>query len=147
MSVVDAIEQARQSGDFNAFVQAVPYARFLGISVEERAGALYGRMKFADHLVGNPTLPALHGGTLAALLELAAQFELIYRHESVVLPKTVTLTVDYLRSAKPKDTLVQARIVRQGRRVSTVHAQAWQDDETQPVATATLQLLILGAER
>lgn len=144
MSIIGAIEQARSSGDFNAFVQAVPYARFLGISVEERDGALYGRMKFADHLVGNPTLPALHGGTLAALLELASQFELIWRAETIVLPKTVTITVDYLRSAKARDTFVRANIVRQGRRVTTVVAHAWQEDEHKPVARATANMLILG---
>lgn len=144
MSIVEAIEKARSKKDFNAFVQAVPYARFLGISVDERDGLLFGRMAYADHLVGNPTLPALHGGTLAALLELAAQFELIYRAETVVLPKTVTITVDYLRSARPKDTLVRAKIVRQGKRVTTVHAHAWQDDEAQPVAWATAHMLILG---
>jgi uncharacterized protein (TIGR00369 family) len=144
VSIVSAIARARDSGDFNAFVQAVPYAAFLGISVEEREGRLYGKMKFADHLVGNPTLPALHGGTLAALLECAAQFELIYRAETIVLPKTVTITVDYLRSAKPKDTFVRATIVRQGKRVTTVHAHAWQDDEAQPVAWATVHALIIG---
>lgn len=144
MTVVEAIEQARASGDFNAFVQAVPYARFLGITVEARDGRLYGRMKFSEHLVGNPTLPALHGGTLAAALECAAQFELIWRAETVVLPKTVTLTVDYLRSAKAKDTFVRASIVRQGKRVTTVHAHAWQDDEAQPVAWATVHALIIG---
>jgi uncharacterized protein (TIGR00369 family) len=144
VSIIAAIEQARASRDFNAFVQAVPYARFLGISGEEKAGVLYGKIAFAEHLVGNPTLPALHGGTLGALLECAAQFELIYRAETIVLPKTVTITVDYLRSARPKDTFVRAEIVRQGRRVSTVHAHAWQDDEAHPVATARLNLLILG---
>jgi uncharacterized protein (TIGR00369 family) len=144
VSVIEAIEQARAAHDYNGFVQSVPYARFLGISVEEKNGVLLGKMAFAEHLVGNPTLPALHGGTLAALLELASQFELIYRAETVVLPKIVTITVDYLRSAKAKDTFVRANIVRQGRRVSTVHARAWQDDESQPVATATSQMLIIG---
>ena len=144
VDVVEVIARARASGDFNAFVQAVPYAKFLGISVEERGGELVGKMAFSEHLVGNPTLPALHGGTLGALLECAAQFELIWRAETVVLPKTVTITVDYLRSAKAKDTWVKARIVRQGKRVTTVAAHAWQDDESQPVATANVHALILG---
>ena len=58
-------------------------------------------MRYADHLIGNPALPALHGGTLGALLESAAIFELLWRAETIVLPKTITLTVDYLRSGAP----------------------------------------------
>jgi acyl-coenzyme A thioesterase PaaI-like protein len=69
---------------------------------------------------------------------------LIYRAETIVLPKTVTITVDYLRSAKARDTFVRANIVRQGRRVTAVHAQAWQDDESKPVARASANMLILG---
>ena len=144
-TAVALVERARQTGDWNQLVQAIPYARFLGFSVEEQSGALVGRMRFAEHLVGNPSLPALHGGTLGALLESAAQFELLYRAGSVVLPKTVTLTIDYLRSGKPVDTFVRASIVKQGRRVSTVQAHAWQEDEAKPIATATVHLLVLGA--
>lgn len=139
------IERARTTSDWNALVDAVPYARFLGVSVEETDGALVGRMRFAEHLVGNPTLPALHGGTLSALLELAAQFEVLYRAESVVLPKTITVTVDFLRPGKPQDTFVRAKLWKQGRRVTTLHAHAWQEDEAKPIASATVHLLVLGA--
>lgn len=139
------IEYARATGDWNQLVQNVPFAQFLGVTVETQEGRLVGRMKFAEHLVGNPTIPALHGGTLGALLEQAAQFELLYRAETVVLPKTITLTIDYRRSGKPVDTFVSATIVRKGRRVTTVQSSAWQEDPARPIATATLQMLIIGA--
>jgi uncharacterized protein (TIGR00369 family) len=138
------IAEARASGDWTALVEWVPYLRFLGVTLENEGGVLTGRMRYADHLVGNPTLPALHGGTLGALLEAACQFEVLYRAESAVLPKTITLTIDYLRSAKPKDVLVRARIVKQGRRVVTAHATAWQDAEDKPVAMATVHLLVMA---
>lgn len=144
MNVLERIRDARASGDWAPLVDAVPYLRFLGVSVEREGGQLTGRMAFADHLVGNPTLPALHGGTLGALLEAACQFEVLYRAESAVLPKTITLTIDYLRSAKPQDVRVRARIVKQGRRVVTAHATAWQEDEAKPVATATVHLLVMA---
>lgn len=143
MNVLERIRDARASGDWAPLVEAVPYLRFLGVSVERTNGELTGRMAFADHLVGDPTLPALHGGTLGALLEAACQFEVLYRAESAVLPKTITLTIDYLRSAKPQDVLVRARIVKQGRRVVTAHATAWQEDESKPVAIATVHLLVM----
>jgi uncharacterized protein (TIGR00369 family) len=145
VTTLQRIEQARASGDWSQLVQNVPYARFLGISLVVQKARLVGKMTFAEHLVGNPTVPALHGGTLGALLECAAQFELLYRAETVVLPKTITLTIDYLRSGRSVDTFAVANIVRQGRRVATVQAVAWQEDEAKPIATATLQLLILGS--
>lgn len=147
MSIVDVLREARSTGSFQSLVDAIPYATFLGVRVEESGGQLLGRLPFSEHLVGNPTLPALHGGTLGALMEAAAQFELMFRAQSLVLPKTITITVDYLRSAKAKDTFVRAAIVRHGRRVATVHARAWQDAEAEPVAMATVHLLVLGAER
>jgi len=143
VNVLEHIARARASGDWSALVDTVPYLRFLGVAVESHGGVLTGRMRFAEHLVGNPTLPALHGGSLGALLEAACQFEVLYRAESVVLPKTITLTIDYLRSAKPQDVLVRARIVKQGRRVVTAQAQAWQEDEAKPVAAATVHLLVM----
>ena len=87
MSIVEVVRRARETGDFQSLVDAIPYATFLGVRVEESGGQLFGRMPFSEHLVGNPSLPALHGGTLSAMLEAAAQFELLYRAESVVLPK------------------------------------------------------------
>jgi len=146
MDVAALISRARETKRWGALLDAVPYLHFLGVRLEERDEGLVGRMVFSEHLIGNPTIPALHGGTLGALLEAAAQFELLYRAESVVLPKTITLTVDYLRSGKPQDTFVRARIVKQGRRVATVQAVAWQEDEAKPVAMATVHLLVVPAE-
>jgi len=140
------LEDARRTGDWNRFVDFIPYMKFLGVRVESKGGQLVGRMPARDDLIGNPSVPALHGGTLGALLESSAQFELLYRAETVVLPKTVTITIDYLRSGKPQDTFVSASIVKQGRRVTTVQAKAWQEDEDHPIATATIILLILGVE-
>ena len=115
-TTLSRIEHARATGQWDPLVQSVPYARFLGLSVAVKDGKLTGTMKYADHLIGNPTLPALHGGTLGAILETMAQFELLYRAEAVLLPKTITLTIDYRRSGRPVDTFVSATIVRQGRR-------------------------------
>lgn len=141
-TTLSRIEHARATGQWDPLVQSVPYARFLGLSVAVKDGKLTGTMKYAGHLIGNPTLPALHGGTLGAILETMAQFELLYRAETVVLPKTITLTIDYRRSGRPVDTFVTATIVRQGRRVSTVVATAWQEDPGRPIAAATIQMMI-----
>lgn len=142
VTIQTLITDARQSGQWQPVLDAVPYFRFLGIGLSKNQGRLEARMAFSEHLIGNPTLPALHGGTLGALLEAVAQCELLFRAESVVLPKTITLTVDYLRSGKPVDTIATAEVLKQGRRVATVQARAWQDTPASPIAVATVHLLV-----
>ncbi len=143
-ALFEHVRAARSSGDWNQLVDAIPYMAFLGLRFEAINGRLIGRMPFVAHLVGNPMLPALHGGSLGALLESAAHFEMLFNESTTTLPKTITATTDYLRSGKPVDTFVQAKVFKFGRRVCTVHATAWQDDENKPIATAIVQLLILS---
>ncbi|HLL22002.1 MAG TPA: PaaI family thioesterase, partial [Kofleriaceae bacterium] len=112
--LIDRLAAAKQAGDHQAFMDLIPYARFLGLSGADISGELTTTMRYADHLIGNPALPALHGGTLGALLESAAIFELLWRAETIVLPKTITLTVDYLRSGAPVDTHARGIVTRQG---------------------------------
>ena len=142
-TLLERLEQARRAGDHQAFLDAIPYARFLGLTASEVGGELITTMRYGDHLVGNPTLPALHGGTLGALLESAAISELLWRAETIVLPKTITLTVDYLRSGAPVDTHARGVVTRQGRRVTNVRMEAWQTDRAAPVATAHAIFLVM----
>jgi acyl-coenzyme A thioesterase PaaI-like protein len=58
------------------------------------------------------------------------------------LPKTITITVDYLRSGHAVDTYARGVVTRQGRRVANVHVEAWQDDRARPIATAHAHFLI-----
>ena len=111
----------------------IPYAAFLGLHSEVTGGELYGVMPFAEHLVGNPTIPALHGGTLGAFLELTAIAELARRTDGR-LPRTVGVTVEYLRSGRPRDTYARAEVKRLGRRIANVAVEAWQDDRAKPIA-------------
>ena len=146
MTLVEQLAAAKQSGDYQALLDAVPYSKFLGLSARSEGDVLVTTMRFAEHLIGNPALPALHGGTVGALLESAAIFELLVRAETVVLPKTITLTVDYLRSGKPVDTHARAFVTRQGRRVTNVRVEAWQEDRGKPIAAAAAIFLVKGAQ-
>jgi uncharacterized protein (TIGR00369 family) len=146
VTLVEKLAQARASGDYQALFEAVPYSKFLGLSAKLEGTELITTMKYADHLIGNPALPALHGGTVGALLESAAIFELLVRAETIVLPKTITLTVDYLRSGKPVDTHAHATVTRQGRRVTNLRVEAWQESRSVPVATANAIFLVKPAE-
>jgi uncharacterized protein (TIGR00369 family) len=143
VTLIARLEEARRAGDYQAFIDAVPYARFLGLTAGQLGDELVTTMRYADHLVGNPALPALHGGTLGALLESAAIFELLWRAETIVLPKTITLTVDYLRPGAPVDTHARGTVTRHGRRVTNVRMEAWQADRAAPIATAHAIFLVM----
>lgn len=141
-----AIARAR-AGDIAPLAAAIPYARFLGLTGETREGTRTTKLAYSPANIGNASLPALHGGTLGALLESAALFEVLATPRSTqdgdVLPRTISLTVQYLRSGRPVDTFARAEVVRAGRRVVTLQARAWQDDPALPVATAQVHALVV----
>ncbi len=143
MTLVERLGAAKRSGDIQALFDIIPYSRFLGLSGRMAGDELITTMTYSEHLIGNPALPALHGGTLGALLESSAIFELLWRAETIVLPKTITLTVDYLRSGQPQDTHARSIVTRHGRRVANVRVEAWQADRASPVATAHAIFLVM----
>ena len=141
--LVELVKRAKASGDYQILIDAIPYARWLGISAEVKDGELLGKLRFSDPLIGNPGIPALHGGTIGALLESTAIFRLFWEAEAVVIPKTINLTVAYLRSGRPLDTWAQAYMTKHGRRVASVRVEAWQEDRARPIASGTVNLLIV----
>ena len=123
-------------------LESVPYARFLGLTSLVSGDELTMVMPFAPHLIGNPMLPALHGGSTAAMLELTATAQLALLHPRARLPRPINVTVAYLRSGKPVDTFARAHVSKAGRRVANVTAEAWQDERGQPIATLTAHFLL-----
>ena len=140
--VLALLRQARASGDYAPLIAAIPYARFLGLRLQQVDGELVCHMPYQDMLIGNSALPALHGGTLGALLESAAIFELMVQADTDHVPKIISLTVDYLRSGKAQDTYARAIITRAGRRVANVRVEAWQEDRARPIAAAHVLFLL-----
>jgi uncharacterized protein (TIGR00369 family) len=117
-----------------SILQTIPYCRHLGITAAVTDGALLFTLPFSPHLVGNPALPALHGGVIGSLLETSAIAQVIFEIGSEHMPKTVDITVDYLRAGRAVASFARARIARKGRRVVNVHAEMWQEDESKLVA-------------
>jgi uncharacterized protein (TIGR00369 family) len=142
VTFIERLKAARQAGDITALIAAIPFSSWLGIGIERVGDELLGHMRFADHVVGNPTLPAIHGGAIATLLESTAIAIVLWEEEPDVLPRPVTLTFDYLRRGKPEDVWAAATIVRRGRRVCTVRVLAWQEDRDKPIAAANATLLL-----
>ena len=120
--------------DVEKLIAAVPYCAFLGITARIEDGALVLEMPFDDKLVGNPVLPALHGGVTGSLLETAAIMQILWETDAGAMPRTVDITVDYLRSGRAVTSHARAWLVRQGRRVIAARAEMWQEDAAKPVA-------------
>ena len=120
----------------------IPYAGFLGVRLEEDGEDIVCVLPFRDDLVGNAALPALHGGVVGAFLELTALVQAVELADSERVPKPINFSIDYLRSAGPRDTRGRAEIVKHGRRIANVRVIAWQDDPARPVAAGVGNFLL-----
>jgi len=58
---VQVVKQRRDDA-LSAIVASIPYIKFLNVSFERRGDELTAVMAYRDTLIGNPALPALHGG-------------------------------------------------------------------------------------
>lgn len=142
MTLEELIRRARADGDIAAFNRAIPYMRFLGTEFVRDDDGPALKLPFQDKLVGNPNLPALHGGVTGALLESAAIATVILEVEAPKLPKIVNISIDYLRPGRPLDTYAWGRITRLGRRIVNVQTAAWQGARDNPIAAASAHFLI-----
>lgn len=156
---VQVIKQRRDAA-LRALADGVPYIQFLGIMFDRRGDELTAVLPFDDKLVGNPFLPAIHGGVTAAFLEVTAIISLSWSMlwqdfetgaldvsqleagDLPRLPKTIDFTVDYLRSGLPRDAYARASIARSGRRYASVNVLAWQDNRARPFAQANAHFLM-----
>jgi acyl-coenzyme A thioesterase PaaI-like protein len=162
------VVKGRRDAALAALIGGVPYISFLGIRFDRRGDELTAVLPYDDKLIGNPMLPALHGGVTAAFLEVAAIVELSWTMiweemesgqidprgpdpaQPPRLAKTIDFTVDYLRTGLPRDAYARARVNRSGRRYASVHVEAWQDNRSRPIAQATGHFLMpdrAGADR
>lgn len=136
-----------RTATLRALEEGIPYLRFLGIRFETAGDELTGILPFKPDLIGNPLLPALHGGVTAAFLEVTAIVGLVWSSMTDgaapgPLPKTIDLTVDYLRPGAPRDSFARARINRQGRRYASVQVECWQDNPGRLFAQANGHFLM-----
>ena len=147
-------EKARRDAALERLTRASPYHRFINVEFERMGDELTGRLNYDWDLIGNPAIPALHGGVVAALLEITAITQLgwgrvwteleagderavaIHEGRFPKQPKTIDITVDYLRSGRPRDAYARATVRKMGRRVANVRVEAWQDARDRPIAAA-----------
>ncbi|MCO7521127.1 MULTISPECIES: PaaI family thioesterase [unclassified Pseudomonas] len=130
------LTQAHARGDYQPLLALIPYAGLIGIRCERQGDDLLFHLPANPDNIGNPLLPAIHGGVIAGFMELSAALYLLIYSESASIPKIIDFSIDYLRAGHYRDTFAQCQLWRQGRRVTNVAITAWQGDRDAPIATA-----------
>lgn len=123
----------------------IPYAQTLGIVPQFMGEEFTLILPYLDSNIGNPSLPALHGGGIGGFMEVCAIAQLILDNPDRELPRPIGINIDYLRRGRPVETYARAQIFKQGSRVANLRVRAWQDKFETPIATLNGHFL-LGKE-
>jgi uncharacterized protein (TIGR00369 family) len=130
----------------NAVLASIPYARFIGVRAELAGDEMTAVLPFSDVIVGNPVLPAIHGGVLGAFMEMTALAQLSIFEPLKRQPRTIDVSIEYLRSGRPLTTFARARINKVGRRIANVQVEAWQEQRAAPIAALRGHFLLTSVE-
>ena len=132
----EQLRQACEQGDYAVLLASIPYAQLIGVQCTRQGDELVFCLPANKDNIGNPLLPAIHGGVIAGFMELAAAVHLLIATGVTSVPKIIDFSLDYLRAGQFRDTYAKCQVWRQGRRVANVAITAWQDVEAEPIATA-----------
>ncbi len=127
-----------------SLLRSLPYAGFLGMSMDLAGDELTAVLPFKPALVGNVILPALHGGVLGAFMEMTALIQLGVREPVSRQPRTIDVTIEYLRPGRALTTYARADVRKVGRRIANVHVEAWQETRASPVAALRGHFMLSG---
>lgn len=110
-----------------ALITRGPFHRWLGLEVLSVAdGAIEIRAKWREEWVVNPDRGYTHGGILAALIDLTADWALVSRTGRGV--PTIDMRVDYHRAAMPGDLVARGKLVKWGSQYAVAEAQVIDKD-------------------
>jgi uncharacterized protein (TIGR00369 family) len=100
----------------------IPFNRFLGIKVAAiESGVVHLTLPFRHDFIGDPMRPALHGGVMSTLADVAGGLAVWTGLDDVrSRVATIDLRIDYLRPGRLERLDAYARVVRKGNRVGVV---------------------------
>jgi uncharacterized protein (TIGR00369 family) len=118
----------------DGMIRNPPFHQWMGVEcTEAEPGRAVLRLPPHKEFVGNPFIPAVHGGIVAALVDLAGGAALFV--ELQFPTPTIDMRVDYLRPAiAGKALLAEARVKSLGKTVAFVDIDV-SDEEGRLVAT------------
>lgn len=136
------LEQARQDREPQQILDVIPYSSFIGVKAKIEDNRILYFMPEQHSNIGNPSLPAIHGGVIGGFMELSAAVELLYTLNIEKIPKVADFSLDYLRPGRFQTTYASCSVLRHGKKLVNVSVVAWQDSPDKPIATARCHFLV-----
>jgi uncharacterized protein (TIGR00369 family) len=110
-----------------ALVTRAPFHQWLGLTVIAVGDdSIEIKAKWREEWVVNVERRYTHGGILAALIDLAADFALVKQTGRGV--PTIDMRIDYHRAAMPGDLIARGKVIRAGSQFSTAEAEIFDLD-------------------
>lgn len=131
-----------RADEIDAILKRLPFAQTLGMRCEVLGDEMTAILPFQEKLIGNVAIRALHGGAIASFLELTAMLQVFLVSDMPRPPKPINLTIDYLRQGHAKDLYARAYVLKMGRRMASVRAEAWQENRAEPVTALSAHFLV-----
>jgi uncharacterized protein (TIGR00369 family) len=108
--------------DVQALITRAPFHRWLGLTVTAvHDDGIELSAKWREDWVVNAERGYTHGGVLAALIDLAADWAMVKQTGRGV--PTIDLRVDYHRPALRGDLIAHGKVIRSGSQFATAEAQ------------------------
>ncbi|MAR93129.1 MAG: PaaI family thioesterase [Pseudomonadota bacterium] len=143
MNLSETLEQCRADNDYQTLVDAIPYARTIGMGCMKAGDEVIFTLPALASNVGNPTLPAIHGGVLGGFIEQSLQLHVMMVMDTPALPKVIDLSIDYLSAGLFRDSFAECEVLRMGRRIANVAVKVWQGKKNEPIVSARAHLLLI----
>lgn len=141
-SFKQVVSDVRDSKEYHKLAEAIPYAGLIGAEFYPQGDELLFRMPQKASNIGNPILPAIHGGVIGGFMEISSALHLMVSQTSLKFPKIIDFSLDYLRAGADRDTFAYCDVTRQGGRVANVEVHAWQESRDKPIALARAHFLL-----
>jgi uncharacterized protein (TIGR00369 family) len=110
-----------------ALVTRAPFHLWLGLTVLAVGDdSIEIKATWREEWVVNVERRYTHGGILAALIDLAADFALVKQTGRGV--PTIDMRIDYHRAAMPGDLIARGKVIRAGSQFSTAEAEIFDLD-------------------
>jgi uncharacterized protein (TIGR00369 family) len=107
-----------------AMIRRGPYHQWLGLEVTAvHEDGIELKATWREEWVVNPDRRYTHGGIVAALVDLAADWAMVAKTGRGV--PTIDLRVDFHAAAMPGDLIAKGKVVRMGGQFSTAEAQVF----------------------
>jgi uncharacterized protein (TIGR00369 family) len=122
-------EQALSVEKLQELISRGPFNQWLNFTVlmGDKDGVEI-RAAWREEWVVNPERRYTHGGILAAIVDVAADYAIAAQLGRPV--PTIDIRVDYHKAAMPGDLVAKARVVRMGSQYSTAEASIYDKDGT-----------------